>query len=79
MVYPIRSMRSFIQNHGIDSVRPSAIINMAHGRMGEPIVDYLAKQNIPLFSIECKSLGRGVGEGQDGDEWRLYVTKYCYS
>ena len=50
MVYPIRSMRSFIQNHGIDSVRPSAIINMAHGRMGEPIVDYLAKQNIPLFS-----------------------------
>ena len=23
---------------------------MAHGRMGEPIVDYLAKQNIPLFS-----------------------------
>ena len=50
MVYPIRSMRSFIQNHGIDSVRPSAIINMAHGRMGDYIVDYLAKQNIPLFS-----------------------------
>ena len=22
----------------------------SHGRMGEPIVDYLAKQNIPLFS-----------------------------
>ena len=35
MVYPIRSMHSFIQNHGIDSVRPSAIINMAHGRMGD--------------------------------------------
>ena len=50
MVYPIRSMHSFIQNHGIDSVRPSAIINMAHGRMGDYIVDYLAKQNIPLFS-----------------------------
>lgn len=50
VVYPVRSMRAFIQNHGIDSVQPSAVINMAHGRMGESIVDYLTKQNIPLFS-----------------------------
>ena len=50
VVYPVRSMRLFIQNHGIDSVRPSAVINMAHGRMGDYIVDYLTKQNIPLFS-----------------------------
>lgn len=50
VVYPVRSMRPFIQNHGIDSVRPSAVINMAHGRMGDYIVDYLSEQNIPLFS-----------------------------
>lgn len=50
VVYPVRSMRPFIQNHGIDSVRPSAVINMAHGRMGDYMVDYLTEQNIPLFS-----------------------------
>lgn len=50
VVYPVRSMGTFIRSHGIDSVRPSAVINMAHGRMGESIVDYLTKQNIPLFS-----------------------------
>ena len=63
MVYPIRSMHSFIQNHGIDSVRPSAIINMAHGRMGDYIVDIWRKSEYTAFlPIECKSLGRGVGE-----------------
>ena len=50
VVYLVRSMRPFIQNHGIDSVRPSAVINMAHGRMGDYMVDYLSEQNIPLFS-----------------------------
>lgn len=50
VVYPVRSMGTFIRSHAIDSVRPSAVINMAHGRMGESIVDYLTKQNIPLFS-----------------------------
>lgn len=50
VVYPVRSMGTFIRSHAIDSVRPSAVINMAHGRMGEFIVDYLTKQNIPLFS-----------------------------
>lgn len=50
VVYPVRSMRTFIQRHCIDSVRPSAVINMAHGRMGDYIVDYLTQQNIPLFS-----------------------------
>lgn len=50
VVYPVRSMRTFIQKHHIDSVQPSAVINMAHGRMGDFIVDYLTRQNIPLFS-----------------------------
>lgn len=49
VVYPVRSMRTFINRHHIDSVRPSAVINMAHGRMGDYIVDYLTQQNIPLF------------------------------
>lgn len=50
MVYPVRRMKSFITRHQIDSVQPSAIINMAHGRMGDYIVDYLSRQNIPLFA-----------------------------
>ncbi len=49
-VYPVRDIRSFIMKHHIDSVRPSAIINMAHGRMGDYAVEYLTRQNIPLFS-----------------------------
>ncbi|WP_455674097.1 cobaltochelatase subunit CobN [Phocaeicola sp.] len=50
VVYPIRNMRSFIQKHHIDSVQPSAVINMAHGRMGDYVVDYLTRQDIPLFA-----------------------------
>ena len=50
VVYPVRSMRKFVRNHHIDSIHASAVINMAHGRMGDYMVDYLAKQNIPLFS-----------------------------
>lgn len=50
VVYPVRSIRSFVLQHHIDSVGPSAVINMAHGRMGDYIVDYLKEQNIPLFA-----------------------------
>lgn len=50
VVYPVRNMKNLIGNHHIDSVQPSAVINMAHGRMGDYIVDYLAQQNIPLFA-----------------------------
>lgn len=49
-VYPVRAMNILIQEHMIDSINPSAVINMAHGRMGEYIVDYLTQQNIPLFA-----------------------------
>lgn len=49
MVYPVRQMMTFVKHH-IDSVQPSAVINMAHGRMGDYIVDYLSRQNIPLFA-----------------------------
>ena len=50
VVYPVRSMRKFVRKHHIDSINASAVINMAHGRMGDYMVDYLSKQNIPLFS-----------------------------
>lgn len=50
MVYPVRSMRRLVEGHHIDSIRPSAVINMAHGRMGDYMTDYLTRQNIPLFS-----------------------------
>ena len=50
IVYPVRSMRRFVKLHHIDTVCPSAVINMAHGRMGDYMVDYLKEQNIPLFA-----------------------------
>ena len=50
VVYPVRSMKGFIGRHQIDSVSPSAVINMAHGRMGDYIVDYLTQQ--PVFLQE---------------------------
>ncbi len=49
IVYPVNNMKTFIDQHHIDSISPSAIINMAHGRMGDYMVDYLKQQNIPLF------------------------------
>ncbi len=50
MVYPVRTLRTLILQQRIDSINPSAIINMAHGRLGDMVVNYLAKQNIPLFA-----------------------------
>lgn len=49
-VYPVRDITTLIALQQIDSIAPAAIINMAHGRMGDDIVDYLSKQNIPLFA-----------------------------
>ena len=39
IVYPVRNIRSFMQNGMIDSIQPSAVINMAHGRMGDYMVE----------------------------------------
>lgn len=50
VVYATRNLATLIKTHAIDSINPSAIINMAHGRIGDFAVDYLKKQNIPLFS-----------------------------
>ena len=50
VVYATRDLNTLIKTHAIDSIQPSAIINMAHGRLGDAVVDYLKAQNIPLFS-----------------------------
>ncbi len=48
--YPVRDMQALVRGRQADSIRPSAIINMAHGRLGDYIADYLAERNIPLFA-----------------------------
>lgn len=47
-VYPVQSMTKFMSF--IDEVQPDAIINMAHGRMGDKMVNYLKAKNILLFA-----------------------------
>lgn len=48
-VYRVWNMREFLQGGHADSISPAAVINMAHGRMGDYMVDYLSEKNIPLF------------------------------
>lgn len=50
VVYPVSVIQQFITRGHADSVSASAMINMAHGRMGDMVVDYLKAKNIPLFS-----------------------------
>lgn len=49
-VYCVRDMQAAVRGGQADSIRPAAVINMAHGRMGDYMTDYLAKRNIPLFA-----------------------------
>lgn len=49
-VYPVRSIWNFIGGKHMDTIAPVAVINMAHGRMGDYVSDYIAKNNILLFS-----------------------------
>ncbi len=50
VVYAARDLKTLIRYHHIDSIKPNAIINMAHGRVGDFMVDYLKDKNIPVFS-----------------------------
>jgi len=50
IVYPTTDIHRLISSGIVDSITPSAMINMAHGRMGDAVVDYLRHANIPLFS-----------------------------
>lgn len=50
VVYPVNVIQQFIMRGHADSVGATAMINMAHGRMGDNVVDYLSSRNITLFS-----------------------------
>ena len=50
LVYRINKLQKFIAAHHADSIQANAVINMAHGRLGDYFVDFLKQKNIPLFS-----------------------------
>lgn len=50
MVYRINQLQSFIAGHHADSIQANAVLNMAHGRLGDYFVEFLKQKNIPLFS-----------------------------
>lgn len=50
VVYPVHSVQKFVEDQHADSVNVSAIINMAHGRLGDAFVDYLKRVNVPFFA-----------------------------
>ncbi len=50
LAYPVNNMNAFVNGGHIDSVNVAAVVNMAHGRMGDYIVDYLSERNVPLFA-----------------------------
>lgn len=47
-VYPISSLRKVMGF--LEEISPDAVINMAHGRMGDRMVEFLKRNNILLFS-----------------------------
>lgn len=47
-VYPVSSLRKLLGF--LQEIGPDAVINMAHGRLGDRMVEYLKERNIPLFS-----------------------------
>ncbi len=61
VVYPVNSIQLFIKDGHADSVDVAAMINMAHGRMGDMVVNYIKEHNIPLFSP--------LNVNRDYDEW----------
>lgn len=61
IVYPVNSIRQFIIKGHADSINISAMVNMAHGRMGDIEVNYLTEHNIPLFAP--------VNANRDYNDW----------
>ncbi len=49
-VYRVNRLQQFVAMHHADSISVAAVINMAHGRMGDYFVEFLKQKNIPLFS-----------------------------
>ena len=50
MVYRVNKLQSFIAARHADSIQANAVVNMAHGRLGDYFVEFLKQKNIPLFS-----------------------------
>ncbi len=61
MVYPATVVQALIAKGQADSIAPSAVINMAHGRLGDETAEWLRQKNIPLFAP--------VNANRDYDEW----------
>lgn len=61
-VYPFQDIRKAIASGIADGLAPSAMINMAHGRIGDMAVEYLERKNIPLFAP--------LNVNRDYGEWR---------
>ena len=49
-VYRVNKLQGFIAGHHSDSIQVNAVVNMAHGRLGDYFVEFLKQKNIPLFS-----------------------------
>ncbi len=49
VVYRVNRLQPFIAQKR-DSVKVSAVVNMAHGRLGDFFVEYLKQKNVPLFT-----------------------------
>ncbi|MDE7122922.1 MAG: cobaltochelatase subunit CobN, partial [Alistipes sp.] len=49
-VYPVRDMQRFVRRGHADSVAVAAVVDMAHGRMGDYAVEFLRERNVPLFA-----------------------------
>ncbi len=51
VVYHVNQMRGFLMEGHADSLsgRLAAVVNMAHGRMGDYMVRFLEQRNVPLF------------------------------
>ena len=47
-VYPISSIAKVLSF--MEEINPDAVINMAHGRLGDKVVDFLKERNILLFA-----------------------------
>ncbi len=61
IVYPVNVIQTFISKGHADSISCDAVINMAHGRIGDEAVRWLEAKNVPLFSP--------VNANRDYDEW----------
>lgn len=61
IVYPVNNVQLLVAGGHADSIGAAAMINMAHGRMGDQVTKWLENANIPLFAT--------VNANRDYNEW----------